>query len=254
MIRQAVKPLMLSLLVIGGLVLVYAAWSALDRPIQTIVVSGEPTEAERRRVEESMASAELAGILSTDLVAIEAQLRKMDWTRDVTVRRHWPDRLEIRLHKVVPVAKWGDHDYLAANGEPLQLPDRYAHLPALNAHISTPQQTMEVYRLLQLFASRQELRITRLTESPQGEWQVGFSGGMHLRLGARDVNERMERFLRAYAVALKEQPRRIDYVDARYTSGIAVRFKLQQENEEPLAGQMGLAVGVLGVHPKTNGS
>ena len=83
---------------------------------------------------------------------------------------------------------------------------------------------------------------------------MGFSGGMHLRLGARDVNERMERFLRAYAVALKDQPRRIDYVDARYTSGIAVRFKLQQENEEPLAGQMGLAVGVLGVHPKTNGS
>ena len=249
-----VKRLIFVLLAVAGITAVFAAWSALDRPIQTIVVSGEPTEAERRRVEETVASAELAGILSTNLDAIEAQLKRLGWTRSVTVRRHWPDRLEIRLHKVVPVARWGDHDYLAADGQPLKLPDHYAHLPALNAHISTPQQTMEVYRLLQLFASRQELRITRLTESPQGEWQVGFSGGMHLRLGARDVNERMERFLRAYAVALKDQPRRIDYVDARYTSGIAVRFKLQQENEEPLAGQMGLAVGVLGVHPKTNGS
>ena len=65
-----VKRLIFALLALGGLVLVYAAWAALDRPIQTIVVSGEPTEAERRRVEESMASAELAGILSTNLDAI----------------------------------------------------------------------------------------------------------------------------------------------------------------------------------------
>ncbi len=249
-----VKRLVLTLVAVAGLVLVYAAWSALDRPIQTVVVSGEPTQAERRRVEESMASAELAGILSTNLEVIEARLRQMGWTRDVTVRRHWPDRLEIRLHKVVPVARWGDHDYLAANGQPLQLPDHYADLPSLNAQISTPQQTMEVYRLLQLFASRQALRITHLTESPQGEWQVGFASGMRLRLGSSDVYERMDRFLRAYAVALKDQPRRIDYVDARYTSGIAVRFEQQQKNDEPLAGQMDMATGVLSVHLKNNGS
>jgi len=249
-----VKRLIFTLLFVGALTVVFSAWSALDRPIQTIVVSGEPTEAERRRVEETVASAELAGILSTNLDAIEAQLKRLGWTRSVTVRRHWPDRLEIRLHKVVPVARWGDHDYLAADGQPLELPDHYADLPLLNAHISTPQQAMEVYRLLQLFASRQSLRITRLTESPQGEWQVGFASGMDLRLGASDINERMRRFLLAYAVALKDQPRRIDYVDARYTSGIAVRFKLQQENEQAHAGQMGLAAGVLGVHLKNNGS
>ena len=249
-----VKRLIFILLAVAGITAVFAAWSALDRPIQTIVVSGEPTKAERRRVEETVASAELAGILSTNLNAMEAQLKQLGWTRSVTVRRHWPDRLEIRLHKVVPVARWGDHDYLAADGQPLKLPDHYADLPLLKAHISTPQQTMEVYRLLQLFASRQSLRITRLAESPQGEWLVGFAGGMELRLGASDINERMSRFLRAYAVALKDQPRRIDYVDARYTSGIAVRFKVHQENDDALAGQMGLAAGVLGDHLKNNGS
>ena len=249
-----VKRLIFVLLAVAGITAVFAAWSALDRPIQTIVVSGEPTKAERRRVEETVASAELAGILSTNLNAMEAQLKQLGWTRSVTVRRHWPDRLEIRLHKVVPVARWGDHDYLAADGQPLKLPDHYADLPLLKAHISTPQQTMEVYRLLQLFASRQSLRITRLAESPQGEWLVGFAGGMELRLGASDIKERISRFLRAYAVALKDQPRRIDYVDARYTSGIAVRFKVHQENDDALAGQMGLAAGVLGDHLKNNGS
>ena len=69
---------------------------------------------------------------------------------------------------VIPVARWGEQDYLAASGEPMQLPGRHPDLPALWAHISSPQQAMEVYRLLQLYAARQNLQIVTLTESPQG--------------------------------------------------------------------------------------
>ena len=113
-------------------------WPALDRPIRTVIVAGEPTQAERLGIQTSMSKIELGGILTTDLDEVERQLRTMGWTRQVMVRRQWPDRLEVRLHKVVPVAKWGDDDYLAANGDPLQLPSEYPNLPALSAHISSP--------------------------------------------------------------------------------------------------------------------
>ena len=108
-------------------------WHVLDRPVDTIVVSGEPTQAEREWVEQALSSVPLGGILSTDLEAIESQLITMGWTRQVTVRRHWPDRLEVRLHKVVPVARWGAQGYLAANGEPMELPDEHYDLPELSA-------------------------------------------------------------------------------------------------------------------------
>lgn len=226
MIRRA-------LAVIGGLgilAMLGYALQALDQPIRKIVVSGEPTQEERARIQASMAQVQLRGILSTDLADVEDQLRELGWTRQVMVRRQWPDRLEVRLRKAVPVAKWGARDYLTVSGEPLQLPNDYPDLPALSAHISSPAQTMELYRLLQLFAARQGLSIAMLAESPQGEWEVGFQGGLTLRLGSTGVNERMRRFLRAYALTLKTQPRKIEYVDARYTNGIAVRFGLPVEN------------------------
>lgn len=225
----------------------YLVWTALDRPVQTIVVSGEPSTSERQRVEKALAAIELGGILSTSLTDIEGRLGQMGWAREVTVRRHWPDRLEVQLHKVIPVARWGEKDYLAASGEPMQLPDRYTDLPALWAHISTPQQAMEVYRLLQLYAARQNLQIVRLTESPQGEWQVGFAGGMRLLLGASDVNGRMQRFLRAYATALRYRPEAISYADARYTSGIAVRFDMRDNDNAQLVGHMTPATQTLGI-------
>ena len=226
-------------------------WHVLDRPVDTIVVSGEPTQAERKWVEQALSSLPLGGILSTDLEAIENQLITMGWTRQVTVRRHWPDRLEVRLHKVVPVARWGAQGYLAANGEPMELPDEYYDLPKLSANISTPQQTMEVYRLLQLFASRLDLQIVTLSESSQGEWLVGFTDGMQVFLGARDVNARMRRFLRVYSNALRYQGQAVDYADARYTSGIAVRFRPEVLNDGQLAGAI---TGALSPLSKPNGS
>ena len=226
-------------------------WHVLDRPVVTVVVTGEPTQAEREWVEQALSSVLLGGILSTDLGAIENQLITMGWTRQVTVRRHWPDRLEVRLHKVVPVARWGAQGYLAANGEPMELPDEHYDLPVLSANISTPQRTMEVYRLLQLFASRLDLQIVTLSESPQGEWRVGFTDGMQVFLGARDVNARMQRFLLAYGSALRYRGLAVDYADARYTSGIAVRFRPEMLNEEQI---VRVITGNLLPPPKPNGS
>lgn len=223
---------------IAALALFAYIWSALDQPIRTVIVAGEPTQAERLGIRDSMSKIELGGILTTDLDAVERQLQQMGWTRQVMVRRQWPDRIEVRLHKVVPVAKWGEDDYLAANGDPLQLPNDYPNLPNLSAHISSPQQTMELYRLLQLFAARQGLAIMTLAESPQGEWEVGFENGMDLKLGSTNVNGRMQRFLRAYGIALKSQPQTIEYVDARYTNGIAVRFGLDQNGSADATGPL----------------
>ena len=234
-----------------AVVVVVGIGHVLDRPVDTIVVSGEPTQAEREWVEQALSSVPLGGILSTDLEAIENQLITMGWTRQVTVRRHWPDRLELRLHKVVPVARWGAQGYLAANGEPMELPDARYDLPELSANISTPQQTMEVYRLLQLFASRLDLQIVTLSESPQGEWRAGFTNGMQVFLGARDVNARMQRFLRVYGNALRYQGQAVDYADARYTSGIAVRFRPEELNEGQFAGAITRA---LSPQSKPNGS
>jgi cell division septal protein FtsQ len=63
-----------------------------------------------------------------------------------------------------------------------------------------------------------------LTESAQGEWQVGFESGTVVRLGAVELEARMLRFLRAYTSIIQHQQRPVAYVDARYPSGVAVRY------------------------------
>ena len=90
-----------------------------------------------------------------------------------------------------------------------------------------------------------------LSESPQGEWLVSFGDGMRVFLGARDVNARMQRFLRAYGNALRHQGQSVEYADARYTSGIAVRIMPEEHHEDQLAGAI---TGTSSISPTHNGS
>ena len=83
---------------------------------------------------------------------------------------------------------------------------------------------MEIFRLLQQYAARQDLSILELSENAQGEWQLGLASGTIVRLGAANIEARMNRFLNAYASIINQQQRPVAYVDARYPSGIAVRY------------------------------
>ena len=49
-----------------------------------------------------------------------------------------------------------------------------------------------------------------LSESAEGEWIVEFANGLALHLGSREINVRMNRFLRAYDNVLREKAAIID--------------------------------------------
>ncbi|MAD07971.1 MAG: hypothetical protein CMP86_11235 [Gammaproteobacteria bacterium] len=220
MFKRLAKALVTLSVVVAGI----AVWIKFDRPIDTIVIEGDLTPAEQVAMQEQIGGLDLPGILSLDLPGFEAQLQQMDWARRVDVRRRWPNKLVIYVYKESPVAQWYDHTFLSADGDILQLPDQYDQLPKLSAQLSSPRESMEIFRLLQQYAARQGLAILELTETAQGEWQVGFESGTVLHLGAVELEARMNRFLRAYVNIIQQQQRPVAYVDARYPSGVAVRY------------------------------
>ena len=98
-------------------------------------------------------------------------------------------------------------------------------MPALAASLATPRQTMEMYQMLQNRVSGAGLSIVALEQNALGEWLMTFEGGMTLALGNESVTWRLERFLLAYHSALAARRGEIAHVDARYQTGVAVRWR-----------------------------
>ena len=49
-----------------------------------------------------------------DVSGIQESLQKLAWVDQVSVRRVWPDRLEIQVLEQLAVAHWGDNSYMNA--------------------------------------------------------------------------------------------------------------------------------------------
>lgn len=200
------------------------AWR-MDRPIANVRITGELTPGEQQQIKAAVLTGLDAGLLSVDLAGVRDRLRSLSWTRRVSVRRMWPPGLDIAVDKDVPVAVWGNGAHLTSNGRLMAIPDTPGTLPVFDCALASPRKAMELFRLLQESLPGAETRIAALRQTSLGEWEVELHGGVRLALGDRDLAERITRFGVVYEQALKSRMEAVDYVDARYTNGLAVGWK-----------------------------
>ena len=216
--------------VMSVMLLCAALWQALDQPVNAFVVKGELTSLERDHIQQVLQDTvgdSVEGLLSTALEEVIAAVQALPWARDVSVRRQWPDKLVVTLYRARPVARWGEREYLSVQGELFELPDEYVGLPHFDIRLSTPQQAMQVYRLLDQIAAHEDLAIRSLNQDELGEWRVDMNandGALQVMLGNEQLSDRMRRFVSVYRHTLSGANRAVEYVDARYVNGLAVRY------------------------------
>ena len=69
------------------------------------------------------------------------------------------------------------------------------------------------------------LQVAALRLDPRGAWELDLSTGVTVRLGRRQVDERMDRFVEFAAQVIVGQAADIRYVDMRYSNGFAIGWR-----------------------------
>ena len=161
---------------------------------------------------------------------VAAAIESIGWVREVFVRLRWPDTLHVAVVRDTLAAGWGDDAYLTTGGDVVPVPSDSSDgpdsdLPILSGSLSDGAETMRIYNLLNAPARGAGLRIVRLEEDGVGNWTVAFADGVEVVLGSVALRERFDRFLVVYRRELADSPERIDRVDARYHTGVAVRWE-----------------------------
>ena len=246
------KPLGISLLVlaavVGGLGLVHAM-AAVD--VSLVRVEGDLSDAERRQVRDSVAAAVARSGLpaAADVVAaVEA----LGWTREIRVRRHWPDALHIWVQRETIAARWGTDAWLTTGGNVVRGDERArtkvdepTSLPTFHTSTADGAETMRVFALLNDAARVLGLTVTRLDQDAAG-WTATFSNGGRILLGRTDLHERFTRFAIVYRAALRNAPAPFERADARYEAGVAVRWRATTERHPRPAAPANLQLAAAG--------
>ncbi len=221
---------LLMIAALGGVSLV--VWVQLDAPVTRVQVNGLLNEAEREQIRRVVVEGIDGGMLSADLFDLRVQIEALSWPRSVAIRRAWPAGLELEVEKPMVVAVWQDA-YLSSDGQVVHLPGTSLDLPIFDCSLSQPRLAMEVFHRLSEASDLHGLEITRLSENVLGEWALTFDKGVTLNLGARDMQERLQRFLSVYRARLVERFDEVQQVDARYANGVAVSWHASDPGQSP---------------------
>jgi len=154
---------------------------------------------------------------------VRAAAEQVPWVRRASVRRVWPDRLEVTIEEHVAFARWGTEGLVNTQGERFAAASD-AELPLFIGPPGTEAEIARRYRRFAEMLAPLGSPLDRVLLSARHGWQLRLANGMQITLG-RDVDaadERLARFAEAYARA---GHMRADVIDLRYPNGFAVRTR-----------------------------
>jgi len=200
-------------------------------PIREVRIQGEFRKLLPEKLQALVAHKVTGGFFTVAVSPVRDVLMEDPWVRDVSVRRVWPDRLEVTILEQRAVVQW-DADGLLNDEGMLFKPDRESfpeRLAQLTGPEGTEVQVLREYRLLQEMLAPLSLRIVSVALSQRRAWSFELYDGPKVVLGRDDFERRIRRFLTDVQTALGERISVVTEVDLRYTNGFAVRGKSSDE-------------------------
>jgi cell division protein FtsQ len=215
-----------ALLALLGAGLTALTW-ALDRPVRVISMDGSFQRVSPGQIEKAVAPFAHAGFMSADLDGIQYAIEALPWVEHARIQRHWPNSLHVTVIEQTAAARWGESGLLNTRGE---LFVRSAtHVPAELARLSGPDgtesQVAQRYLAVQGRMLEAGMRIAALRLDARGAWEMDLDSGVTVRLGRREVDERIDRFIHTASQVISHRLTEITYVDMRYSNGFAIGWR-----------------------------
>jgi cell division protein FtsQ len=98
-------------------------------------------------------------------------------------------------------------------------------LPRLNGPEGTEAQVSQRFLAAQGRMLEAGMRIAALRLDERGAWEIDLDSGVTVRLGRRDVDERLDRFIHTASQVIAHRLTEISYVDMRYSNGFAIGWR-----------------------------
>ena len=175
----------------------------------------------------SAGTAGAGGTAATMLGALRERVQELDWVDRANVGRQWPDTLIVRVTEHQAAARWGETGLLNVRGELFteNAQHSFPELPRLAGPAGSERDVARRYLAVRGKLTEADLALESLELDERGSWRLTLAGGQEIRLGRRDIDERLYRFFDVVAPALVAELPRVEYVDLRYTNGFAVGWR-----------------------------
>ena len=208
-------------------------------PLREVNVDGQLNHVSREQVQLIVAKHLKGNFFTLDLIKARDAFEKLPWARKVSVRRRWPDKLEVMIEEHQALARWSSVALVNRQGELFHAASG-SDLPVFYGPNDGVIEVASQYDAFNKVLQTANLQIATLTLTPRRAWQIITNNGIVVELGRVDMQPRLEKFASVYNSTIAGLNKKITYADLRYPNGFAVRrptenIKVPEVKPEDLA-------------------
>ena len=223
--------LMLSLMLVMGFWFVGRVQDPDVMPVRYVKVEGEVRHLDLRQLEEVVYRAVDGGFFSVALGQVRDRVERLPWVDSVSIRREWPDTLQVQVIEQQPLARWGEAALVNLRGEIFQ-PDQLPEIPGLATLEGDARDSVTIsreYRKIAALLQTVGLELARVRVDARQAWTLWTQDGLEVNLGRKQLMPRLSRFVRLYPKLSGEVEARLQGVDLRYTNGFTASWEALPE-------------------------
>lgn len=231
-------PTWLTRRLLGGAILVstlggmlgFSVWHLLQQdtlPIDQVQVKGSFQYLARQDLHAAIGGLAHSGFFSVDVRAVKQAAESLAWVDRASVRRVWPNILQVEIVEQVPLARWKDGRVVNQRGEVIDVESgsQLSALPQFSGPEGSSEMLAKRFQLISTQLAGLELGVKSLEINERRAWTVTLSNGLDLLLGRAAKEAQIARFADAYKLVLADQAKKIQSIDLRYTNGFAVSWR-----------------------------
>lgn len=196
-------------------------------PVREVKVEGELMHVNREQVKLIVAKHLKGNFFTMDLIKTRNAFQKLPWAREVSVRRRWPDQLDVVIEEHKALARWGNIALVNTHGELFQAASD-ADLPVFFGPANGVIEVTNSYGTYSKILNKANIKISQVSLSMRRAWEIKTDKGLLIALGRVDMQARLSKFAGAYQSTLSQINAKIVYADLRYPNGFAVRKPIAQ--------------------------
>jgi cell division protein FtsQ len=209
---------------VSAIVAVVLIGYALDRPIKRVEVVGVFRRVTSMDVEQVVRLKLHGGFVRANLSEVQASIEALPWVDNARVQRRWPDAFVVHITEQEAVARWGESGLINSRGELFVQNERHvpSELPVITGPSGTERRVADRFFQVKAQLETAGLALNGIRLDDRGAWEIELANGVVIRLGRREVEERIDRFLQSGVSLVTSRSADIAYIDMRYSNGFAV--------------------------------
>lgn len=207
-----------------GFLLVF---NASGFPLREVAITGDLKHIKQKQLALVVEKKIKGGFFLVNLKEAHDAFESLDWVKKVSVRRRWPDSIEVFIEEHEPLAKWGASGLVSKSGYVFNamVGDE---LPVFIGPEASASTVTKQYAVFSKMLNTIDMQIVKLTLTDRTAWQLMTHTGMTIELGRTEVEARLKRFIRVYQSTIEKLNKKLTYADLRYPNGFAIRKPSEQ--------------------------